>query len=520
MFASRGMAASSTPQAAQAGIEIMQKGGNAIDAIVAMAMCLPVVESPANAVGSDAFAIVYTNGKLYGLNASGPAPSRLTADLLRGKGHTEMPVYGFDAVTVPGAPSAWAALSKRFGRLPLTETAKPAISCAEEGYPVPAVTARAWAGSYKQYRQNCRGDEYRAWFGTFAPRGKAPEAGEIWASKDMAQTLREIAETGAESFYRGNLMERIVGFSDKYSGYFTADDFSRFEPEWVEPVSTGYRGYDVFEIPPNGQGVTALMALNILEHFGLDNSRETVRNYHLQIEAMKLAFADSLKYVADPKFMKIPVKDLISKEYAKERAKLITDKAQVFAHGKPKGSGTVYLCAADREGNMVSYIQSNYLGFGSGLCVPGTGIALQNRGANFSLVPGHDNELMPGKRPYHTIIPGFLMKGGKPVGPFGVMGGFMQPQGHTQMMVNTIDFGMNPQDALDAPRWQWMREKSVELESFMNIDIARGLSDMGHDVKWLHSYGSMGRGQIIWRLDNGVLCGGSEPRTDGMAAIW
>jgi len=519
-FAKDAMAATSVPQAAEAGIEIIRRGGNAIDAIVAMAMCIPVVEPVSNRIGGDAFAIIYSGGALYGLNASGYAPSKLSVEALNKKGYADMPPCGFEAVTVPGAPSVWAALSSRFGRLSLAETAEPAARFAEEGYPVPAGAASGWNGAFKNYLKH-RGDEkFSAWFGTFASNGATPAAGEIWRCADMARTLREIAATNAESFYRGELMERIVKFSDEYGGYFTKKDFIDFKPLFVEPISVNYRGYEVCELPPNGQGATALIALNILENFALGDSRETAMNYHYQIEAMKLAFADSLKYIADPDCMDVPVSDLLSKEYARERSKLITDRAQIFSHGRPPASGTVYLCAADGDGNMASYIQSNYMGFGSGLCVPGTGISLHNRGKNFSLDPGHANCLKPGKRPYHTIIPGFLKKDGKPVGPFGVMGGFMQPQGHAQMMVNTIDFGMNPQDALDAPRWRWVSGADIELESFINVDIARRLSEMGHDVSLLHDYGSMGRGQIIWRLDNGTLCGGTEPRADGAVCVY
>ena len=520
IFAKNGMAATGTPQAAQAGIETMQRGGNAIDAIVAMAMCLPVVEPTANGIGGDAFALAYVNGTLHGLNASGWAPSKINAALLREKGFLDMPVRGFAPVTVPGAPSAWAALSGRFGRLSLSEAAEPAIRYAAEGFPVSASTAQGWRGAVENFAKTCTGDEYKPWFEVFAKGGKAPEAGEIWRDADMAETLREIGRTNAESFYRGDLMEKIVKFSDAFGGYFIREDFCDFVPAWVTPLSVPYRGYEVCEIPPNGQGIAALMALNILSRFELDGQRETARNYHLQIEAMKLAFADALQHVTDARDMRIPVKDLLSQEYAAERSRLVADKAKVFTYGRPSGSGTVYLCAADGEGNMVSYIQSNYMGFGSGLCVPGTGISLQNRGCNFSLDPGHVNELEPRKRPYHTIIPGFLMKEGRPVGPFGVMGGFMQPQGHVQMVVNTVDFHMNPQEALDAPRWQWSHKKNIALEGFMDAGIVRELSELGHEVSLSPRYGPMGRGQIIWRMPNGTLCGGTEPRTDGAVALW
>jgi len=353
VFAKNGMTATSTPQAAEAGIEIMRKGGNAIDAIVAIAMCLPVVEPTSNGIGGDAFAIIYTGGKLYGLNASGPAPSKINAQILRDKGYDKMPVQGFEVVTVPGAPSAWAALNKHSGRLDLTVTAKPAAKYAEEGYPLSHITAQGFKGAFMSYSKNRTDEKYKGWFDTFAKDGKTPETSEIWSSAEMAGTLREIASSNAESFYRGELMEKIVKFSDDFNGYFTKEDFINFKPEWVEPVSVNYKGYDVYELPPNGQGITALIALNILNNFELDNTRETARNYHLQIEAMKLAFADAHKYIADPKFMSVSVKDLLSKEYAKERSRLITDTAQIFTHGEPKGSGTVYLCAADGEGNMV-----------------------------------------------------------------------------------------------------------------------------------------------------------------------
>nr|PZN03427.1 MAG: gamma-glutamyltransferase [Bacillota bacterium] len=518
VLAKKGMVATSQPLAAQAGLEILRKGGNAVDAAIATAACLTVVEPTGNGIGGDAFAIVWFEGKLYGLNASGPAPKSISAKKLREMGLTKIPKYGFIPVTVPGLPAAWAALSKRFGRLPFKEVLEPAIAYAEEGYPVSVNVAKLWKKAYDTFAR-CRSEEFQYWFQTFCPDGRPPEAGEVWKSKDHARTLISIAESNAESFYRGELADRIDDFSKKYGGFIRKEDLASYEPEWVEPISVNYRGYDVWEIPPNGQGIAVLMALNILSEMEFD-AKEAVDTYHKQIEAMKLAFADARKYVADPRFMKVSVKDLLSRDYAKERRKLITEKALTPEAGEVREGGTVYLAAADGEGNMVSYIQSNYLGFGSGLVVPGTGIALNNRGNNFTLEEGHPNMLGPGKKPYHTIIPGFLTKEGKAVGPFGVMGGFMQPQGHLQILTGMLDFHLNPQDALDAPRWQWMKGKTVHVEPGFPVNIAQALLRRGHDVVYETESTSFGRGQIIWRKDDGVLIGATEPRADGQVAAW
>ncbi len=323
----------------------------------------------------------------------------------------------------------------------------------------------------------------------------------------------------AESFYRGELAEKIDAFSKKYGGYITKEDLAEYYPEWVEPISTDYKGYEVYEIPPNGHGITVLMALNILKEMEL-GSRDSFSSTHLQIEALKLAFVDAQKYVADPKVMKVKTEELLSQDYARERRKLVSDKAIMPEAGQPSRGGTVYLCTADEEGNMVSYIQSNYMGFGSGLVVPNTGISLHNRGANFNLDEDSDNCIAGGKRPYHTIIPGFLTKDGKPVGPFGIMGGFMQPQAHLQVMINTIDYNMNPQEALDRPRWQWVGGKTIELEQSFDNRLALELARAGHDIVVKANSVGFGRGQIIWRNDDGVLCGATEPRTDGHVAVW
>jgi gamma-glutamyltranspeptidase/glutathione hydrolase len=519
VYARSGMVATGQPLAAQAGLSVLQQGGNAVDAAIATAAALTVVEPTSNGIGSDAFALVFAGGKLHGLNASGPAPQRLSLEELQRLGVTELPRHGFIPVTVPGAPAAWAALSKRFGNVPLATALAPAIRYAFEGYPLSPTLAAGWAGAAQTYRRVLEGEEYRGWFETFAPEGRAPAAGEMWRSPGHAETLRDIAETGAESFYRGRLADLIADFSRRFGGYLSAEDLGAYQPEWVDPISVEYGGYRVHEIPPNGQGLVALIALRILAEFGWQE-RDSVESYHRQIEALKLAFADGARYIADPRFGEIPVAGLLDPGYAATRRALIGERALDPAPGAPPRGGTVYLATADGDGNMVSYIQSNYMGFGSGLVVPGTGIALQNRGHNFVLDPGHANALEGGKRPYHTIIPGFLTRGGEAVGPFGVMGGFMQPQGHVQVVLNLIQFGLNPQAALDAPRWQWMRGRTVELEHATPEWILQGLRRRGHDARWAVGSTGFGRGQVIWRLDNGVLVGATEPRTDGQVAAY
>ncbi|WP_301172295.1 gamma-glutamyltransferase [Brevibacillus nitrificans] len=518
-FAKNGMVATSQPLAAQAGLDILKKGGNAIDAAIATAACLTVVEPTSNGIGGDAFALVWVKDELYGLNSSGPAPQSISIEAVKAKGHEEIPTYGWTPVTVPGAPAAWATLSKRFGKLPLTEVLQPAIDYAENGYPLSPTLAHYWSVAYKKFSKLCTGPEFAHWFETFIPGGKLPKAGDIWKSPGHAATLRQIAETNAESFYRGELAEKIDAFSKECSGFLTKEDLAAFEPEWVKPLSVNYRGYDVWEIPPNGQGMIALMALNILKGFDFD-AKDTTETYHKQIEAMKLAFTDGLKYITESGQMSVTAEELLADEYADTRRALIGSEALTPEPGNPRASGTVYLATADGEGNMVSFIQSNYMGFGSGVVIPGTGISMQNRGHNFSLDPAHDNRLEPGKRTFHTIIPGFLTKDGKAVGPFGVMGGFMQPQGHVQVVMNTIDFHLNPQASLDAPRWQWTEGKVVELERHFPEHLALALERKGHQIKWASLGNYFGRGQIIWRDENGVLSGGTDMRTDSSIAAW
>lgn len=518
-YARQGMVATSQPLAAQAGLDILKKGGNAIDAAIATAACLTVVEPTSNGIGGDAFALVWAGGKLHGLNASGPAPRKLSGEELLQKGYREMPQLGWETVTVPGAPAAWAELSERFGKLPLTVVLQPAIEYAEKGYPVSPTVGGLWETAFSKYALSLREEQYQSWFETYAPDNRAPRIGEIWRSPAHARTLQDIAETKSASFYQGELAEKIDSYSRKYNGYLRKEDLESYRPQWVQPINVNYRGYDVWEIPPNGHGLVALMALNILKGFEF-RAKDTLDTYHKQIEALKLAYVDGRQFIADPASMRVKVRDLLSDSYAEERRRLIGAQALEPLPGTPPQGGTVYLAAADQEGNMVSMIQSNYKGFGSGLVVPGTGISLHNRGFNFSLDPNHPNFLAPGKRPYHTIIPGFLTRNNQAVGPFGVMGGFMQPQGHVQVIMNALDFGMNPQAALDAPRWLWLKNKKVQFEAKVPEHIVQGLGRLGHDVEYSLDTASFGRGQIIWRDEHGVLAGGSEPRADGMAASW
>jgi gamma-glutamyltranspeptidase/glutathione hydrolase len=512
------MVATSQPLAAQAGLMILRKGGNAIDAAIATAAALTVVEPGTNGIGGDAFALVWTQGKLHGLNSSGAAPQSLSAHALNKAGVYEIPKYGFIPVTVPGAPASWAELSRRFGKLSLEEVILPAIEYATNGFPVSA--GIYWRQATEIFKSQLQGEQFDEWFRVFAPEGHAPHVGQICRFPDHAKTLQEIAETNADSFYRGQLAEKIDRFSKQYGGYIRKEDLAAFKPEWVDPISVNYRGYDVWEIPPNGQGLVALMALNILKGFDF-GERDCVETYHNQIEAIKLAFADGIKYITDPLKMSVKVKDLLSAAYADERRRFIGKEALLPEPGQLPRGGTVYLSTADGEGNMVSFIQSNYLGFGSGLVVPGTGIALNNRGHNFTLDMSHDNCLEPGKKPFNTIIPGFMTKDGRPVGPFGVMGAYMQPQGHVQMVMNMVDFHLNPQAALDAPRWKWVEGKTVEFEHSTSPHIVEALARKGHVAKWALGSGSFGRGQIICRdNENGVLVGGSEPRADGHVAVW
>ncbi|RIH83141.1 putative gamma-glutamyltransferase YwrD [Calidithermus terrae] len=514
MVGKRGAVATSQPQAALAGMEMLLAGGNAADAALAIAIALTVLEPTSNGIGSDAFALIW-DGKLHGLNASGPSPSQLPPSAFEGM--QEVPARGWLPVTVPGTPAGWRAVSERFGKLPFERLFEPAIRYAEEGFAVSPVTARGWGRSAETFLK-MSGPEHRAFNEVFFPGGRGPRAGEVWRSPGHAATLREIASSHAESFYRGALAQKTAEFAAATGGWLAQADLAAYEPEWVEPISAQYGGLELHEIPPNGQGIAALMALKILGGFDMARAaHDPVEYLHLQVEAMKLAFADVQAEVTDPRHMRVGSADLLDETYLSGRRRLIGDTARAAEAGIPKG-GTVYLCAADGE-LMVSFIQSNYMGFGAGVLVPGTGIALQNRGAGFVLEPGHPNRYAPAKRPFHTIIPGFLTRGGKPLGPFGVMGGHMQPQGHLQVVLGLEDMGLNPQAVLDAPRWQWVKGKQVLLEPSVPQHVVQGLIDRGHQVVIQPEAGLFGRGQIILRQGE-TLVAGSEPRADGQALAW
>lgn len=522
VHAKRGMVCTSQPLASQAGLTILQQGGNAIDAAIATAICQTIVEPTNNGLGSDCFALVWTGGKLHGLNGSGYAPQRLTPEAVAASGATEkMPLRGWEAVTVPGAPSAWAELQKRFGRLPFAKLFEPAIYYAEQGYPVSPIVARFWQEGIDALTPYKNNPAVAPWFATFDVHGNgvAPQTGELVTLPDHAKTLRILADSYCESYYRGELAQKLVEFSDKTGGYLSLEDLAEYRAEWVEPVHINYHGYDVWEMPPNGHGITALMALNILKDMEI-GAKDTGDTFHKQIEAMKLAFADGMHYIADPRYMQTRVEELLSDAYAAKRRALIGETALEPTHGKPFCGGTVYLCTADGEGNMVSFIQSNYKDFGSGIVLPGYGVNLNDRGAGFSLNPELDDYLAPRKKPYHTIIPGFLTHEGEAVGPFGVMGAYMQPQGHVQVIMNTVDWLLNPQSALDAPRWQWIAGKEIWLESSVAPEIVEDLRRRGHEVRVLEDDTTFGRGEIIWRDSNGVLAGATEPRADGVVAAW
>lgn len=525
VYARRAMACTSVPLGAQIGLDVMKAGGNAMDAAVAMAAAMPLLEPTGNGLGSDCFALIWVEKekKLYGLNASGVAPMALSAEIFRERGLVAVPREGWLPTMVPGAPAGWAAILDKFGTKSMEELFAPAIAYAREGYPVPVNVEPQWAKDSARIAAAMEKDPapHAYWWKSFMKEDGSPyRAGDLFRWEEYARTMEELAATHCESYYRGPIMEKIVAFSRETGGYFCEDDFRNYRPQWVEPITADYKGYTVCEIPPNGHGITVLMALNILKGLELSDEKDCADTYHKILEAIKLAFADTKTYVADPRYMKTKVEDMLSEEYAAKRRALISDKALMPEAGDPSCGGTIYLCTADPEGNMVSFIQSNYTTFGAGVAIPGTGISLQNRGANFSLDPASDNCLAGGKKSYHTIIPGFMLKGGEAVGPFGVMGAFMQPQGHVLVAVNSIDYHMNPQEALDAPRMQWIGEKHIQLEREVPAHIGRELAEMGHEVEIVNTNIAMGRGQIIWRTENGMLVGGTEPRADGCVAAW
>ena len=518
----RNIVATSHPLAAQAGLRMLAAGGNAVDAAIATAACMTIVEPCSNGLGSDAFCILWDGARLYGLNASGPAPAAWTRDFFvrkYGDGATAPPQRGWDSVSVPGAIAAWAALSQRFGKLPFADLMAPAADIAERGYAVPVVVQQKWTMASK-VADLVAGPGYAE---TFLPNGRPPAVGERFTMPHAARALRLIGATRGEAFYRGEIAAALAAWAHRHGGAMTAADLADYRPEWVEPLAQDYRGHTLHEIPPNGQGMAAQMALGMLEHFDLASLPiDGAASQHLQIEAMKLAFADVYRFVADPRHMEGPASMLLDAQYLAARARLIDpQRAQVFGPGYGIKGGTIYLSAADESGMMVSFIQSNYMGFGSGVVEPTFGVSLQNRGHGFSLDARSPNVVAPGKRPFHTIIPGFLTKGGEPLMSFGVMGGNMQPQGHIQTLVRMLDHGQNLQAACDAPRWRFSHGLEINVERAMPAATRDALSAMGHQIVGLDdSYMDFGAGQFIWRLGDPAIEGyvaASDPRRDGAA---
>ncbi|MEP7329263.1 MAG: gamma-glutamyltransferase family protein [Betaproteobacteria bacterium] len=508
----RNVVATSQPLATQAGLSMLVRGGNALDAALATAITLTVVEPCSNGLGSDLFAIVWTGRELVGLNASGVAPTGWTPK--RFAGRTAMPERGWDTVTIPGAVAGWRALSQRYGKLPFADLFGPAIRHARDGYMVSPVIAKKWAAAVPHMPTGL------GWQDHFLPHGRAPAIGERFASATMAKSLELIARTHGDAFYRGELAAAMVRHSQGAGGAHTLTDFDGYAADWVTPIAYKYRNTTVHQIPPNGQGIAVLMALGILQHFDVAAAPvDDPATQHLAIEAMKLAFADAYRHVGDGRAMKFSPEALLDPDYLAERARRIDPhRAQVFGPGEPPRGGTVYLCAADQDGMMVSLIQSNYMGFGSGIVVPGTGISLQNRGCAFSLQPGHVNEVGGGKRPYHTIIPGFLTRDGAPLAAFGVMGGPIQPPGHVQTLMRLLDFAANPQAALDAPRWKVNPDQSVDLEGSAPPALRAGLIAMGHKLESIPDpYMDFGAGQFIVRVPDGYVAA-SDSRRDGQAS--
>lgn len=516
--AANGVVATGNALASQAGLDTLKRGGNAVDAAIATAACLTVVEPTANGIGGDNFALVWMKGELYGMNSNGPSPQAISLDEVR-KHHSAMPSQGWIPVNVPGAPQGWVSLSRRFGRLSLAECLQPAIEYARNGFPVAALTSKLWSRAVDKYSETWQGKpEFEEWFATFTINGRAPQPFEIMRLPHHARTLELIGNTMGEAFYQGELADRIEQDAIAHGGYLRKSDLAAFQSQWVTPLKTSYRGLEVVELPPSGQGIVALMALNIFKH------REvTERNadyYHTMFEAMKMAFADGMHHVTDPAHMAVDPAALLAESYGRNRFDQISDQAELHSPDDPFAGGTVYLACADKDGNMVSMIQSNYMGFGSGIVVKDTGIALHNRGADFKLDETHINCLAPGKKTYHTIIPGMLLRDGACCGVFGVMGAYMQPQGHFQVVSNLADFHLNPQMALDAPRWQWIREKTFLVEEGFDPKIIRELEARGHEIKIEPDRTHFGRGQVILKLDNGVYAAGTESRTDSNLAVY
>jgi gamma-glutamyltranspeptidase/glutathione hydrolase len=518
--AQHGMVASSQPLASVTGLEVLKRGGNAVDAAIAMAAVLNVTEPMMTGVGGDMFALVYwaKTKELKGLNASGRAPRALTIDHFAKKNVKQMPQFGMESVTVPGAFDGWVALNEKYGTMKLPDLLAPAIEYAENGFPVMEKTADDWEGEVDKLKQN------KAAASNYLIDGRAPRPGEIFRQRNLARTLRTLATGGRDAFYKGEIARALVDYCAKNGGFITMEDLAATKYDWVEPISTDYRGYTVYEIPPNGQGITALIALNILEGFDLKKlSAQPERYYHTLIEATKLAYADRNRYIADPSFAKVPVAQLLAKDYAARRRALINPNKALDSPPPGDinlGSDTTYLTVVDKDGNAVSFINSLFDAFGSGIVAGDTGIVLQNRGNGFSLNPEHPNRLEPGKRPFHTIIPAMVFKDGELFMSFGVMGGAIQPQAHVQVLVNLIDRGMNLQEAIDAARYRFVSGRNVLMEDELGTSVIERLLSLGHvrakPPGMLRR--SMGGGQAIL-IDpvSKTLMGASDPRKDGMA---
>jgi gamma-glutamyltranspeptidase/glutathione hydrolase len=519
-----GIVAASQPLAARAGVQILERGGNAVDAAIAANAVMGLVEPQNNGVGGDLFVIYYEarTRKLYGLNAGGWAPTGLTPQFLRSRNLSQMPNNGIYSVTVPGAVKGWEMLRGRFGALPLSELLAPAIFYAEEGFPVTDVVARGWKAAAEKLKVGPHAAD------VFLPNGRTPDAGEIFKNPNLAATLRLIAEKGADGFYEGRTADAILSVERELGGTMTAADLRDYQPEWVDPISTTYRGWTVYELPPNTQGIAALMMLNIMEQYPLGEFGLTSpRAMHAMIEAKKLAYADMLRYVADPRFAKVPVGPMLSKAHAKTRAALI-DPAKAACRVAPstfsgltdsQGGDTIYLSVVDRDGNIVSLIQSLYSGFGSGVVAPGTGVMLHNRGGLFTLEDGHPNQIAPRKRPLHTIIPGFMEKDDVRIG-FGIMGGFNQAQAHAQFVSDVVDFGLDVQQALEVGRFTKLTFDGcdVDVEALVPETTRKELAGMGHVVRTIAPRSStFGYGQAVMTNGAGVHFAGSEPRHDGAA---
>ena len=517
----------SQPLATQAGMAMLQAGGNAVDAAIAAAAAMTICEPVSNGLGSDAFGLIWEpqDSKLHGINASGRAPQAWSPAYFQKKYGTSAmapPKRGMDSVTIPGAVSAWAMMSERFGKLPFEQLLQPAIEIAERGYLMPVVVQEKWAAATLELK------DQPGFAANFLPWGRAPHVGELFQFKAAARGLRTIAATKGAALYGGEIAQAIAKFSQENGGSHTAQDFATYSAQWVEPIVKNYRGYTVHEIGPNGQGIAALIALGILDKFDLASMHiDGVDSQHVQIEAMKLAFADVYQFVAEPTSMSVTVEQMLDDAYLASRAKLIDMKrAQDFKAGNPVKGGTIYLTAADESGMMVSFIQSNYMGFGSGCVEPTFGVSMQNRGHGFSLDAKSPNVVAPGKRPFHTIIPAFLSRNGRPVMSFGVMGANMQPQGHLQTLVRMLDYKQSPQAACDAPRWRYNAGLEINVEAAMNAQTVQGLKDRGHQTEVINdSYQDFGAGQFIWRADEGQgdaategYVAASDSRRDGLAA--